>query len=172
MKLKENITGKDTAFETDVQITLKGNTLEFVFDSKNSTFNSYSDKYNDALYNADAVEVFLSTGIKEHYYEIEVAPNNTLFLADITNDGKSTKIKYLDNTFLETEVVKYEDNYKTTIRMDLEKINATDVSKIELNCFRIETEGVCPNKNLLCLNPTLCGSFHKREFFVKLSDVL
>ena len=36
------------------------------------------------------------------------------------------------------------------------------------NAYRIETEGGTPEKNLLALNPTLCGSFHMPQFFIPL----
>lgn len=163
--LKENTTCLESPFLTTVEVSLVNNTLTFTFDCKNSRFNSYSSKYNDELWRSDVVEVFLATKKGDHYYEIEVAPNNTLFLGDITNINNDLSLKFLDNTFIKHNVVINGDDYKATIEIDLSSL---DREILEFNCFRIETQGDNSSQTLIALSPTLCESFHRRDKFIHL----
>ncbi len=172
MKLKDNRTGKKAKFLSDVSLSLHGNYLIFAFNSRNTTFNSYSSKNNADLFRGDVVEVFLSIGKPNHYYEIEVAPNNTLFLGEIFNDEVTRKLHRLrKNTFVETKTTHYNNGYKTTIKINLLTIDA-NIKNIKFNCFRIETEGLKRDKNLFSLSPTMSGSFHKPEYFLTLTDFI
>ena len=47
-----------------------------------------------------------------------------------------------------------------------EVIGVKKFGEVVFNAYRIETEGGEPEKNLLALNPTLCGTFHMPQFFI------
>lgn len=168
MKFKDNKTGLEAIYETEFDIKIIDNKLVLNYFAKNSQFFSYSNKYNDDIYNGDVVEVFLDMGIKDHYWEIEVAPNGTVFLADITNDGKSFSGVRLEDNFVYREVTLFEKDYKVLIELPLDKLGYDPVKGIKYNAYRIDTDGGTPNAHLFALNPTLCGSFHKKESFIKL----
>ena len=88
-ELKNNTTGGDMPdFKTTVEVTMTDTDLIFEFDCKNSKFFSASDKYNGPLFNGDVCEAFICTdGSRKFYYEIEVAPNNVVFLYKMENLG-------------------------------------------------------------------------------------
>ena len=160
-RLLNNLTGKLEEPITNVSYEKVGNFLTFNFEAFDSSLNSFSDKNNDAIYNGDVVEVFLDLG-DEFYYEFEVAPNGTTFIAKILNRN----IKFIENTFFESNVKVEGNNYFLEMKIDLSKLG--DFMSIKFNAFRIETKGIEPNHILQALSPTLCGTFHVREKFIKL----
>lgn len=169
MELKENITGQKAIYKTEANIEIKDGYLEVNFISHHPSMNSYSNKYNDCIYNADVVEIFLSTKEdKKYYYEIEVAPNNTVFLSEIYNDGKSFSGSLIDECFIKTSSKEENGKWLVNILIPLDKVGYDPKRGIEYNLYRIDTDGEKPNKHLFSLNPTMCGSFHKRNSFVKL----
>lgn len=170
--LSDNITGKKAKYQTTVNIKNKNQTLIFEFTSENSKlFNAYNG-YNKPIYEGDVVEVFIaskkdfySNGIY-NYYEIEVAPNGSVFFAKISNINSKFTINYLDNV-LDTEVICGNNRYKTKISLPLDKLNL-NINEIVYNAYRIETNGKT-EINLMALNPTMCEYFHKPDYFIKLN---
>ena len=166
MKLKENVTGKEAIYETDVAFEIKDKIIYLDFVARHSLLFSYSDKYNDKLYQGDTCEIFVDFGNKTHYLEIEVAPNNTLFIALVDKVDKS--LTFLENNFVESKTEKYLDGYKASLIIDLKALDK-DVIEIKYNIFRIETDGGKENAHLFALNPTLCGTFHVQDKFLKIN---
>lgn len=166
MKLKENITGQKAIYDTDISFEINDKVIYLDFIARHSKLFSYSDKYNDALYNGDACEIFVDYGNRTHYLEIEVAPNNTLFIALVDKIDKS--LTFLENNFVESKTEKYLDGYKASLIIDLKALDK-DVTEIKYNIFRIETDGGKENAHLFALNPTLCGTFHVQDKFLKIS---
>ncbi len=172
-ELKNNRTGEAIPeFKTEVEITLSETHLTFEFLCKNSRFFSAGDKYNDSIYNGDVCEAFISVdGGINNYFEVEVAPNNTVFLYRIQNscDGvfKGEPIPESEN-FVESSVELLGSDYKVNFSLPLDKMGYDEGKGLLLNAFRIETEGGHTDLNLLALSPTLCDTFHKSEAFIKL----
>ena len=164
MKLKENITGQKAIYDTVISFEIKDMVIYLDFVARHSSLFSFSDKYNDALYNGDACEIFVDYGNKTHYIDIEVAPNNTLFIALVKKTDKS--LTFLDSNFVESKTEKYLDGYKASLKIDLKALDK-DVESIKYNIFRIETDGGTANAHLFALNPTLCGTFHVQEKFLE-----
>lgn len=169
-QLKNSRTGEDMPeFKTIVQVTMTDTDLIFEFDCKNSKFFSASDEYNGPLFNGDVCEAFICTdGSRKFYYEIEVAPNNAVFLYKMENLG----IGVLNETpievnFLTSSVEINGNDYKLTFSVPLEKIGYDKNIGILYNIFRIETEGGIPDKNLLAASPTLGPSFHDPSKFIE-----
>ena len=167
MKLKENINNAEVLHPTELAIRKEKGDIVFTFLAKKSSLFSSGANYNDPIYNGCVVEVFLFYGKKNHYYEFEVAPNGTIFLADIENINNKTHIHFIDNCFIKTNVEINGDEYRVTMKIPLTKIK-TESPKF--NAFRIETLG---NKQYLyALNPTMCETFHKMEAFIDLLPLL
>ena len=160
-QLFDNLTGTIAKPATYVSFEKDSNYLIFDFEAYDSSLNSYSDKDNDAIYKGDVVELFLDIG-EESYYEFEVAPNGTTFVASI----KDLKPTFIENNFFKNEVRIDGNNYFVKMIIDLSKFNV--IKFIKFNAFRIETKKVRPEYILQALNPTLCGSFHKRDKFIEL----
>ncbi len=168
--LKENIMGKEIPqFHTVLDVTMTDTHLIFEFDCKNSQFYSAYDKYNDPIWEGDVCEAFICTnGKKDLYYEIEVAPNGTVFLKQIKYLGIG-KLEEFDikQNFVDAKVEILKSDYKVKFSVPLDKIGYDKNVGILFNAYRIETEGGIPDKNLLALNPTLCDTFHNNEYFIK-----
>lgn len=157
MLLKENFTGNSPKYKTIFRFHKGLKFYTFYFKAFDSQLFSYSDKYNDDLYNGDVCEVFIKYGFDNHYYEIEVAPNGAVFLADIENiDGKFSGTRLTEN-FIKSTAKCGQNSYIIKIKIPRSVIKT---KKVEFNAFRIETEGGIVNKNLFALHPTKCGTFH------------
>lgn len=165
MKLKDNRTGKKACYKTIFNHKENKDFYIFKFKAYTSKFFSYSDKYNGDLYKGDVCEIFITYGTKNHYYEIEVAPNGSIFLSDILNINDNFKNIMLDECFIKATAQIKRNHYKVTISIPKSYIKG---SVIEYNAYRIETDGGEMDKHLFALKPTLCNTFHKRKSFVKL----
>ena len=168
--LKENITGKEIPdFNTILDVTLTDSHLIFEFDCKNSQFYSAYDKYNAPIWEGDVCEAFICTnGNKNLYYEIEVAPNGTVFLKLMKYLGVGQIEEFeIEKNFVDSKVELCGNDYKVKFSVPLDKIGYDKEKGILFNAFRIETEGGIQEKNLLALNPTLCDTFHNNEFFIE-----
>lgn len=173
-ELKNSRTGEETEFKTTVVIKMTETELSFEFFCKNSKFFSADNKYNGPIFDGDVCEAFISTdGTINNYYEIEVAPNNTLFLNKIYNPGggayQTFPIDESEN-FVTSEVEINGNDYRVKFSMPLEKIGYTKEKGILFNAYRIETEGGNTDLHLLAFNPTMCDTFHMSEYFVKLEE--
>ena len=163
--LKDNYTGEETPFKTSLDYGRYDGGFYFDFDCENSKLFSAYDKDNEPIYRGDVVELFIcSGGDRRSYYEIEVAPNGTTFFAAIRNEN-GIHAKMLEKTFI-SEVSLKENGYFVRIKVPFEAIGYNKNAEACFNAYRIETEGGVPEKNLLALNPTLCGTFHMPQFFV------
>ncbi len=157
--LFDNRTGKKAIPETLISYKKEDNKLMFEFIAKDSSLSSYSNKDNDEIYRGDVVETFLDFG-DEYYYEFEVAPNGTTFIAKIVN-GKPVFIK---NDFFKSKVIIDGQNYKVNMVIDLDKFK--QIKHIKFNAFRIETKGIKQDYILQALSPTLKDTFHVRDKFI------
>ncbi len=175
-ELKENVTGESIPeFATTLEVIMTEAELIFDFFCKNSKYFSFTTDYNGPVFKGDACEIFLSScGDVSRYYEIEVAPNGCVFLADIINDGNLNSkngivINYIDDCFVTAKVEKFNDvDYRCMISIPLEKIRYDENKGIKFNAYRIETEGGYTDKNLLSLNPTFKYKFHCPKCFIDL----
>lgn len=170
-ELKENKTGAEIPdFKTVVDVTLTDSEIVFEFDCKNSRFFSAYNNYNDPIWEGDVCEAFICTnGKRDYYYEIEIAPNNTVFLKLIHNKGFDD-IEEIDITenFVDSNVELCGNDYKVKFSIPLDKIGYDKNVGILYNIFRIETEGGIPEKNLFAMNPTMSGRFHDNSYFIEL----
>ena len=167
MLLKENCKNGPIIHPTYFSVTKKDDLFIFSFEAMKSSLFSAHNKYNDPIYEGCVVEVFIEYGKKNHYYEVEVAPNGTVFLADIENIDGKTHIFCIDDCSVKSNVKIDVDCYNVTIQIPVEKIK-TESPKF--NAFRIE---VADGKQYLyALNPTMCDWFHRMEFFIDLLPLL
>lgn len=166
LELKDNITGKRAIYKTLLNIEKQDDYLVFEFYASHCSFFSYSHKFNDPIYNGDVVEVFIKTKEENHYLEIELAPNGTLFIGDIFNDGKRRELTMLENKGIIAETKKNNCDLMAKLIIPYKNYNISE--DIVFNAFRIETDGGKSNAHLFALNPTMCDTFHILEAFISL----
>ena len=157
-RLSNNIDGKIGVPETLVTWKRDGNILIFNFEAKDSSLKSFSNKNNDTLWYENVVEIFLDLG-DDFYYEFEIAPNGTSFIAKIKNRA----ITFFEQNFFSHKVEIEGSTYKVEMRMDLGKLSYKP-KHIRFNAFRHER--VKEKDVELALNPTLCDTFHVKEKFI------
>ena len=158
-RLKNNDTGKLGIPETLVSWKKEKETLVFNFVAKGSSLKSYSTKNNDTLWFVNVVEIFLDLG-DDFYYEFEIAPNGTSFIAKIKNQV----ITFFEQNFFsyKVDLIENEHTYKVEMRMDLSKLSYKP-KHIKFNAFRHERVGQEDVQE--ALNPTFT-TFHVKEKFI------
>ena len=167
--LKDNRTGKETKFTTTVDVKLLDKTIVFDFNCKDSDFYCANEGYNTNLYDGDVCEAFICVdGSRENYFELEVAPNNSVFFKRVHNpkSGKRTSFEMVNS--VKSSVTKNGRDYTVHLEVPLSSLGWDEKTRIIFNAYRIETEGGETNKNLLAVNPTLSDTYHKPEFFIEL----
>lgn len=167
--LKDNRTGGEAVYKTTVEVVLDEKYVTFLFDCRNSKMNSAYEGYNTNLYEGDVCEAFICTdGSRRIYYEIEVAPNNSVFFKRVENYGEGRRKSYpMQNTvasFVEIDG----DDYKVQFSVPLKDIGYNKEKGIFFNAYRVDTDGVESDRHLFAANPTLSNTFHKPEFFIEL----
>ena len=160
-QLLDNRSGEVIEPKTLFSYTVNNSLLCFYFEAFDSSLNSFSDIDNDKLYCGDVVEVFLDLG-DDFYYEFEVAPNGTCFVAKIVD---RTPV-FIDRHFFKCSSVINGNIYKVKMEINLSKVTHKDV--IKFNAFRIETKGIKRDLILQALNPTLSDTFHNKNKFINL----
>ena len=167
--LKENCTGKEIPeFHTSVEITKTDTDLIFEFNAKNTQFYSHDEGYNTEVFCGDACEAFICTdGSRVNYFELEVAPNGSVFCAKIYNPDGNFQVSLIEKNPVTSYVEHKGNDLFVRFSIPLDYIGYKEEVGLLLNAFRIETEGGIRDKNLLSLSPTLTNTFHRPEFFIE-----
>ena len=133
-------------------------------------------------------EIFISPGVEasEQYWEIEINPNNALFVAKVTNKYKTDKsfeLELIDNEVakIEHQVIKDRQNniWKGHLKIPLQLIqdpNKQNNQVFRMNLFRIiskvdqndpQWKNNAKNATFSCWNSSLTESpnFHKPDSF-------
>ena len=168
--LKNTRNGEVSKFATMVEAVMTENELTFKFFCKDSKLYSAYEGYNTNLYEGDVCEIFFSVdGTTKNYYEIEVAPNNSIFFYTIYNPNNSgdVQIAPVEENVIKSNVEILGNDYIVTITIPLDKVGYTKEKGILFNAFRIETEGGIMDKNLLAYKPTMADTFHVSSCFEK-----
>ncbi len=169
-------TGRKAIYKTYLRICEENDGLHFRFIAEcASSFCPYSG-YNENHYEGDVCEVFIGVGPNpQTYYEVEATPNNDIFLAQITYQGKrdngaplfTGKMIPMDQCFVRSKVQKAYGGYIAEIIIDKEKVFQSG-DNLYFNAYRIETDGGQRDKHLFALNPTMQPCFHLPEHFIEL----
>ena len=163
--LLKDINGGTPKFETEFKPSQTKDYLIFQFRAMNSSLTSFSNVYNDDIWKGDVCEVFLADGKTDTYYEVEVAPNGTLFFGKIHFENGTRILTKLENKGVSARVFQTsDDQYEVYLAVP----KALFTKEIYYNAFRLETEGQEQEKNKFALFPTYCETFHKPELFQKL----
>lgn len=166
--LKDNRTGKESEYITEFRFKKKENSFVFEFFCEKSCRFSACEGFNTAIYDGDVCEIFISAdGNRNVYYELEVAPNNSRFFKKVVNNGGKRQSTEVEDAF-SSQVKDYKNGYAVVMEVPFESIEYREDAETFFNAYRIETENGEKDKFLLALSPTLSGTFHKPEYFVKI----
>lgn len=144
----------------------EGDTLYFRFDADDADLISPYTEDNEDIWNADAVEVFISPdGDLKNYKELEVSPFGVRFYGSVHNeDGKSPQlVKQAPPFAAKAELT--ENGYRVEIFLPVSALPGFDKGKMKFNAFRLDKKA--DGRQLLyALSPTLCDSFHRPAYFL------
>jgi len=180
--------GTEAAQETLVRLRHDGATLTVEFECHGDPFwrqNTYTE-HNTSLWKQEVFEVFVARGAATptRYLELEINPNNALFVGHINNPG-------LQGRGTELTMVPYEEagivhgishntasTWRGELHIPLKLIGGeTEGSTYRINFYRIvllepqtnpDWECSPQNASFQCWSPTLSGatpSFHRPERF-------
>ncbi|MFA5561924.1 MAG: carbohydrate-binding family 9-like protein [Eubacteriales bacterium] len=168
MQLRNNLDGSPAARPTELRTEVSPEGFRFHFSCRTSRCHSAYDEYNRPIYEGDVCEIFLTADpTRQTYYEIEVAPNGTVFFARVIRQDGKGRLEFLPYTIV-TRAQAWEDGYEVAIEVPYASVGMRGGEPAWYNAYRIETDGGHSNRYLMALNPTLYKSFHRPEYFVPL----
>lgn len=165
---KENLTGGEAKYNTNFSFFIDEENFHASFDADDSSLESFSETYNAELWRGNVVEVFIDVGRPNSYWELEVAPNGTMFLAEVTRINDVSTLRMLDENFASAEVKRTETSYHVDITIPLRRMLYNKAYGIKLNAFRVEMEGDVQYR--MALNPTLLQTFHDMNAFLEFKN--
>lgn len=180
--------GEKAAQITEVKLKADSQFLYIEFVCKNNPFvnqNSYT-AHNSEMYNQEVFELFIANGkdIPKKYLEIEINPNNALFVAWVENNSgeRPDKLLFIDqpNSGIIHGIQKNIDSWNGFMNIPIELI-APKSNTYRLNFYRIiskisneNPDWRCDENNcdFICWSPTMSGdipAFHRPTAFGQLS---
>lgn len=191
LHFNHSVGGKPINEKTRIEMTYDERYLKIAFECRDNprmNQNFYTDD-NTPMFTQEVFEIFISNGEKplEEYLEIQLNPNNALFLCKISNGYQSDG--RFENNYIDTktsgirhQVIKDEkrDLWKGLLEIPLELLkypHDASESTYRMNMFRIiSNEDHSPeekwrnnagNSTFACWNSTLTSKpqFHKPDYF-------
>jgi Carbohydrate-binding family 9 len=179
--------GTAAKFETKVGLTFYEKYLRVDFECFENNFTSQNALKvdNGPLYDQEVFEVFISAGEGDpaHYFEIEINPNNAIWLGKMSNPTLGLSNVTIDKMLLKQDVnVKHDvkvrgNTWGGFIVIPWKLLSETPSNQYRLNFYRIRsntshanTEWTCDAQScdFVCWSSTLSGTepaFHRPRRF-------
>ncbi len=187
---QHSVGGKAIQEATKVTFTYDDSFLEINFECRDNPRmdQNFFTENNSPLFNQEVFEIFISSGeeASERYWEIQLNPNNALFVAKVHNKYKtdqSFELEMIDNELakIEHQVLKDRKNniWKGHLKIPLQLIQDPDDKRnkvFRMNLFRIISkedhtdpawQNNAQNANFACWNSSMTETpnFHKPDYF-------
>jgi len=149
----------------------------------NNIYNTYT-QCNSPLYNQDVVELFIgskSHSSPAHYIEIEISPNNVLFVSNVTNySGNCSNFQgnEIDCDQSGVKIVTYRsdktNSWWAQVAIPFALVQtlpgaewSTLPSTLAVNFYRIDEPKETQSREFSCWSPTMASPacFHKPDYF-------
>lgn len=179
--------GQAVDFLTHVTLASNDQHLTVSFECMQDDFVDQNNmtQHNDPLYNQEVFEVFISTGKEDskHYLELEINPNNALWIGTINNPTLGEEAQSLEgmvayeNTGIVHEAIKSKKSWHGKMQIPWVLIGKDPKGEYRINFYRIranhshtDPNWVCDTQtcDFACWNSTLSGespAFHKPKRF-------
>ncbi len=187
---KHSTTGEQAPQETFVKLKYDDQYLYVDFECKQNPFwkeNTYT-VHNTELYNQEVFEVFIAEGTEtpSRYLELEINPNNVLWIGKIHNPtkgqggGNSAEMIGYEQSGIKHSIKTNDDSWSGSLQIPLALVGPQQTNNYRINFYRIvslkshkKSNWVCNPKecNFLCWSPTMSGktpAFHRPEYFGKM----
>ncbi len=186
-QFRHSTTGEEAPQETLVKLKYDDEYLYVDFVCKQNPYwqeNTYRT-HNAELYNQEVFEVFIAEGteVPERYLELEINPNNVLWIGKIHNPtkghggGSSTDMISYENAGIKHIVQTEGDTWSGTLQIPLTLIGPGQTKDYRVNFYRIvslkshkKADWKCNARecDFTCWSPTMSGktpAFHRPEYF-------
>lgn len=163
--LRENVHGAEN-HSCSFRFEVEKEGLTFYFTVNDKDIISPFKEDNEDIWQADAVEVFLSAdGNLTRYKEMEISPYGIRFFADVTNeDGKTPQIHKIAPAF-DAYAEWTSAGYCVRVFVSFASLGGSNIKKMKFNAFWLDKKA--DGRQLLyALSPTLCESFHRPACFI------
>jgi hypothetical protein len=179
--------GTECGFETKVSLMYSANNLKVDFECFENNFTEQNTMKvdNDPLYDQEVFEVFIASGEGDpaHYFEIELNPNNAIWLGKMSNPSLGLTNVNIDKMLLKSEVeVRHNvtikgNSWSGFIEIPWKLLSEKLENSYRLNFYRIRSNTshskpnwVCDPEtcDFVCWSSTLSGnepSFHRPRRF-------
>ena len=184
---KHSTNGKAVDFETNVSIKSDSDYLHITFNCLQDEFVEQNNMvvHNDPLYNQEVFEVFISPGKvdSKHYLEIEINPNNALWVGTINNPTLGEETQTLEGMVshedagIVHEAKKSENSWNGKLSIPWKLIGKDAKGEYRINFYRIRSNKSHADPNwtcdaetcdFVCWSSTLSGespAFHRPKRF-------
>jgi sporulation protein YlmC with PRC-barrel domain len=152
--------GQKADFETAVSLQSDEKFLHVNFICEQDQFVGQNNMtiHNDPLYNQEVFEVFLSPGHQDskHYLEIEINPNNAIWVGTINNPTLGAETQTLEGMIVHAEagiiheVTKLKDSWRGKISIPWSLIDKNSEGRYRINFYRIRANKSHENPNWVC----------------------
>jgi hypothetical protein len=178
--------GRESNVRTNVQLYADEEYLSIAFeclDNPHRALNTYTE-HNTELWRQEVFELFIAPGdeVPVRYLEVEINPNNALFVGRIhnpTGEGDAMTLTMVPHAEagISHEVQAGPDRWSGTLKVPRRLIGDPESSTYRLNFYRIvlqqeqgtsDWEGSPDTCSYLCWSPTLSGDtprFHRPSRF-------
>ena len=185
---KHVVGGKDIKQKTIVELSVKDEFLKIGFKCLNDIFvdDNYYFENNTPMWNQEVFEIFIANGKDDptNYIEIEINPNNAIFIAKIKNPdmlGSVISSEFIDpiESGIIYKVIKEPGSWSGYLMLPFSLIQYSDIEKedhFRINFFRVILKEKQNNKNWKCSSKNsifACWSstmadepeFHRSKYF-------
>jgi len=184
---KHSTNGEAVDFETNVSLKSDNEYLHITFECLQDDFVKENNMviHNDPLYNQEVFEVFISPGNEDskHYLEIEINPNNALWVGTINNPTLGEETQTLegmvshDDAGIVHEAIKSENSWNGKLSIPWKLIGKDAKGQYRINFYRIRSNQTHSDANwacdsetcdFVCWSSTLSGkspAFHRPKRF-------
>lgn len=187
LHFKHSTDGSESPERTEVKLMFDDHYFHIDFACQDNPFTAQNSMtvHNDPLFNQEVFEVFISDGSDDpaDYLEVEINPNNALWIGKIhnptlgTGGNNSTKMISYEDAGIRHQVNVSENSWSGRLSLPWKLISTKPASQYRLNFYRIiskkshlRPDWKC-NKNecsFLCWSPTMSGkdpAFHRPKMF-------
>jgi hypothetical protein len=186
-QFKHSTNGEAVDFETNVSIKSDDNYLYVIFECLQNNFVEQNNMviHNDSLYNQEVFEIFISQGHEDskQYLEIEINPNNALWVGTINNPTLGEETQTLEGMIAHAdagivhEAAKSSNSWKGKLSIPWKLIGKDIKRQYRINFYRIRSNQSHADANwtcdaetcdFLCWSATLSGdspAFHRPKRF-------
>lgn len=184
---KHSTDGQAVDYLTNVSIKSDNEYLHIAFECLQDDFVNQNNMaiHNDPLYNQEVFEVFISPGNEDskHYLEIEINPNNALWVGTINNPTLGEETQTLEGMVAHEDAeivhdaIKSENSWNGKLSIPWKLIGKDAKGQYRINFYRIRSNQSHADANwtcdaetcdFVCWSSTLSGespAFHRPKRF-------